>query len=334
MTAELPEHEPEASDVDMDDKMPMREPSLGGNASREPVVWGQATACVPELAPICDQLDSDAKRQRDLDMSLLSFKEQRPKTTHRKSPTIVLEVACHLLLHGALNIPDVGGIHVEQARALLWNAVWLQEHMNEQWRADDMGVVDGPSACEASFANEFTLAIMGPGGTGKTAVLRVVEALIIFFKGADAVQKMAPPNAAARLLRGDTLHACCKLPFGKATLTSRKGQLRGPALKQLRARWRTVVAAFLDEVSMVAANQLHQSGVRIRTAKNGRPFPFGGVAMDLCGDFLQLPPVDKSGCQKSLAIDMDEYGRSDAHDGSVDELHAEDTGDHTRAESV
>ena len=72
---------------------------------------------------------------------------------------------------------------------------------------------------------------------------------------------------------------------------------------------------------MIAADQLHQCDVRLRAAKSGRPFPFGGMAVNLCGDFLQLPPVDKSGSRKSLAINMDEYGRSTEPCVDADEGH-------------
>ena len=65
--------------------------------------------------------------------------------------------------------------------------------------------------CEESVERKqqfdnFCLAIMGPGGTGKTAVLKVSEPLTVFFVGPDTVRKLAPSNAAARLLGGDTLH--------------------------------------------------------------------------------------------------------------------------------
>ena len=84
--------------------------------------------------------------------------------------------------------------------------------MNKQWRNE--GVLPSHASTGSEIASDnFCLAIMGPGGTGKTAVLRMIEALTVFFAGADTVQKLAPSNAAARLLGGDTLHALCKLPF-------------------------------------------------------------------------------------------------------------------------
>ena len=118
-------------------------------------------------------------------------------------------------------------MNVKQARACLWNAAWLQEFMNKRWNTDEVssaGVRVPRSKTQEAFAT-MCLAIVGPGGTGKTAVLKLTEALTIFFAGQDTVQKMAPSNAAARLLGGNTLHALCKLPFGNASLTSKKGRL-------------------------------------------------------------------------------------------------------------
>ena len=89
---------------------------------------------------------------------------------------------------GLLNVPDVGCINVKQARALLWNAVWLQEFMNERWKDEACFLsLDRPQE-RSNLAQRFRLAIIGPGGTGKTAVLKVAEALTCFFAGPETVK--------------------------------------------------------------------------------------------------------------------------------------------------
>ena len=117
------------------------------------------------------------------------------------SATIVMESAFFLIQQGLLNIPEVGTVNVKQARAFLWNAAWLQEHMSATWREKGLLARETAGPWEQYF-KEFSLVIMGPGGTGKTAVLKISEALTVFFAGADAVRKLAPSNAAARLLGG------------------------------------------------------------------------------------------------------------------------------------
>ena len=59
---------------------------------------------------------------------------------------------------------------------------------------------------------------------------------------------------------------------------------------------------------MVSADQFLQCDVRLRQAKLNPQARFGGLAMNLCGDFLQSPPVDKHGTRKSLALLVDAVG--------------------------
>eukprot|EP00973_Karenia_brevis_P047520 6595810-Karenia_brevis.AAC.1 len=86
----------------------------------------------------------------------------------------------------------------------------------------------------------------------------MVEALTLFFAGPDTVRKLAPSNAAARLLGGDTLHSLCKLPFGGARLTTKKGRLTKQTLRLHRRTWDRAIAAYLDEVSMIPSEQFLQ----------------------------------------------------------------------------
>ena len=134
MVSGLPERDPLLSGTDMPNPAAQGEPTPSGRAKRDLVVWGQTIHQVPNPAACSVGLDNEAKLQLALDQSLITFNERMPKAKYVKSRTIVLEAACHLLLHGALSIPDVGCINVKQARALLWNAVWLQEHMNASWQ--------------------------------------------------------------------------------------------------------------------------------------------------------------------------------------------------------
>lgn len=151
------------------------------------------------------------------------------------TPTIVMKAAYTLLLEGLLNIPDVNIINVKQARAFLWNAAWLQEYTNGKWRLD--GSFASSSTSVSPCLQQFVLAIVGPGGTGKTAVVKSIEALTTYFAGPDTVRKLAPSNAAARLLQGDTLHSLFKLPFGQAPLSSKRGRLTKTALTRHRRQW-------------------------------------------------------------------------------------------------
>ncbi len=136
----------------------------------------------------------------------------------------------------------------------------LQDYMSVLWRSEGHCNKDLPGNGRRYF-EQFGLPIMGSGGTGKTAILKVTDALTTFFAGPDTVRKLAPSNAAARLLGGDTLHSTCKLPFGKASLSSKRGRLTRDALQRHRKKWASAVAAYLDELSMVSADQFLQCDV-------------------------------------------------------------------------
>jgi hypothetical protein len=211
--------------------------------------------------------------------------------------TVVMEAAFHLLRCGILSIPDTQTMNVKAARALLMIAKWLQQRMWEKWSAD--GTVTGPSTVgRKHYSPDFVMALIGPGGTGKTTILRCAEALIDHFAGLESVRKCAISNTAARLLGGDTIHALCKLPL--TSLQQSTSRLSAPVLKRHCERWRTAEAVFMDEISMVAPEQLCQADVRIRQAKCKPYLKFGGVGGVLSGDFLQLPPVERGSLARRL----------------------------------
>ena len=218
------------------------------------------------------------------------------------SPTIVVEAACFLILDGLLTIPDVKRVNVKAARALLHIAVWLQRRMLQRWyEAGQLSEPSGSRKCEL-LDEEFMLAIIGPGGTGKTTLLRCAEALIDHFAGPESVRKCAISNTAARLLKGDTVHALCKLPL--KDLNQRMGRLSAKVLKAHRQRWASAMAVFMDEISMMDGEKLAQSDVRVRQAKSCTELRFGGTGVVFSGDFLQLPPVQR----RSLAHRLGDTG--------------------------
>ena len=62
---------------------------------------------------------------------------------------------------------------------------------------------------------------------------------------------------------------------------------------------------------MIAADQFLQCDVRMRQAKENPYQMFGGLAVNVCGDFLHLPPVDKDGSKRSLALPLDDHGHAE-----------------------
>ena len=71
---------------------------------------------------------------------------------------------------------------------------------------------------------------------------------------------------------------------------------------------------------MISADQLSQCNARMQQAKGGAKLHvrFGDLGVNLCGDFLQLPPVDIDGSRHSLARSMDDVGNVEEEDADDD----------------
>ena len=95
----------------------------------------------------------------------------------------------------------------------------------------------------------------------------------------------------------------------------------------------TAVAAYLDELSMVSSDQFLQCDVRMRQAKMNVRETFGGLAINVCGDFLQLPPVSRDGSKKSLACDLDDTGHEMVASEDEDDEPGETVQEASNAES-
>ena len=186
-------------------------------------------------------------------------------------------------------------------------AWWLQQQMSQEWVAK--GVLGA-----APFGIERVAlchVLTGGAGGGKTTTLRVIESLLDFFFGSDSLKKSAPTNTAARLLGGDTTHATYKLPRG--TMLGRRAKLSPHVLKKFRQRWTSVRAHAVDEVSVLPPHALFHIDLRSRQAKQDEHHTFGNLATCLCGDFLQLPPVE----EPSLAMPVDDAGYAQEFDSQA-----------------
>ena len=118
------------------------------------------------------------------------------------------------------------------------------------------------------------------------------------------------------------MHALCKLP--REDLQQRTSKLTSRVLKKHCERWRTAVALFIDEISMVAPDQLHQANVRIGQATRQTQVPrlFGGLGTVLSGDFLQLPPVERGSLAKRVVAGATHDGEEPGEAGTDAEARA------------
>lgn len=139
------------------------------------------------------------------------------------------------------------------------------------------------------------LFITGPGGSGKSALIRN-----IYHHATDlerSIHVTALTGCASILLncKAKTLHSWAGIGLGQHDLPYYIEKIRrNPFLKSM---WRETKVLVVDEVSMLSLKlfeMLNELGKNIR--KNQKPF--GGIQVIFSGDFYQLPPVgDKEDVQ-------------------------------------
>lgn len=136
------------------------------------------------------------------------------------------------------------------------------------------------------------IVVHGGAGTGKSAVIKVISQWMerILRQPGDNPDKpyiliTAPTGTCASAINGSTLHSTFGFNFGNAYYP-----LSDEARDKKRKDLENLVVVIIDEVSMVKADLLYQLNLRLQEVKCNN-LDFGGVAMFMFGDILQLPPV-------------------------------------------
>ena len=97
--------------------------------------------------------------------------------------------------------------------------------------------------------------------------------------------------AASNLMDGRTIHSMFELPMLKKgeAKDAHIAPLSTKKLEQIQKRLQDIDFLLVDEISMVDAVVFAQIDQRLRQIKNN-DIPFGGIAVILLGDMMQLPP--------------------------------------------
>lgn len=145
--------------------------------------------------------------------------------------------------------------------------------------------MDQALALEILHAGKNVL-LTGPAGAGKTFVLNQ------FVRQAKAdgkhVSVTATTGLAATHLGGNTIHAWS----GIGVSDQLQDDFEDYLLKSRRDIIETTDVLVIDEISMLHDYRLDMVDQVARTVRDD-PRPFGGIQVVLCGDFFQLPPVNR-----------------------------------------
>lgn len=143
--------------------------------------------------------------------------------------------------------------------------------------------------------NGHNVFLTGPAGSGKTYLLNSFIAYLKQQRISYAVT--ASTGIAATHLGGRTIHSWSGIGI-KEHMTEKDVQkmLKKPLMRQRLTKTDILI---IDEVSMLHAHQLDLINKILRYARNSWE-PFGGMQVVLAGDFFQLPPVKKSGGDRSV----------------------------------
>lgn len=129
----------------------------------------------------------------------------------------------------------------------------------------------------------------GAPGCGKSFLLeRLVKALLCHYGEADGfVVACASTGVAAVHVGGSTLHTFLGCGQG-----AQPGDwLRVRQDKRAKKRIKAASVLLVDEVSMLSGDFFDAASQAVSDVR-GDPQPFGGLQIVICGDFLQLPPVN------------------------------------------
>lgn len=193
-----------------------------------------------------------------------------------KTETVVFDRIALMLQDGRCNTAD-NTLNLKQAAYLLLVGAWLQSTLNQTW-----GLTQEPPPFETSL-------LLGGPGTGKTFISNCVLELIDFFQPSSTLCA-AYTHRAARLINGQTLHACLALPFDSTNAAAAAASL-GQQKDALQLLWRNISTFLTDEASMLSNELLALLDLRLRQIRNLPAVVWGGLATRFSGDFHQLPPV-------------------------------------------
>ena len=144
-----------------------------------------------------------------------------------------------------------------------------------------------------AFPTAPCLLVHGGAGTGKSHIIDVLSQYTekVFRTSGDApnqpyVLRLAFTGSAAKIIKGQTIHSVFKFSFdNKINNAPQKTR------DQMRSDLQNLKLIIIDEISLVSAEMLYMLHFRLSSEIFQNPLPFGGIAVVVFGDIMQIRPV-------------------------------------------
>jgi ATP-dependent DNA helicase PIF1 len=136
----------------------------------------------------------------------------------------------------------------------------------------------------------MSLLITGPAGTGKSFTLKHLITLLMAQKRDVVIS--GSTGIAALGIGGATVNSL--LGLGLGTNPAEEIAAHVKRKQEIYDRWKRMDVLVIDEISMITPDLFEKIDRVSRLVRHHKKIlPFAGIQLILCGDFLQLPPINK-----------------------------------------
>lgn len=132
--------------------------------------------------------------------------------------------------------------------------------------------------------------VTGGAGSGKSYLLNFLKRNYAYL----GLEVTASTGIAAVNIGGITIHSWAGIGLANLPIDQIVRNVLSPKLSRIRRRIKRARALAIDEISMISA-ELFEIIDQVLQAVRANSKPMGGLQILLFGDFLQLPPISRTG---------------------------------------